>query len=242
MKGVKGVARGVLLVGVTLWFALSYGNVWATENGSSDMGGKSHQAVMADEQTKGAVAAADEAGKAVEHASAEHHGEAGHSMITKAKLKDLGYRIMNFAVLLFILIKFGAKPIAAGLNSRKNKIKNDIEDLEAKKAEAEKSFREFEAKLASIEAEIDTIVEKAVAQAEIEKVRIIEKAEQAAADIQRQAELAIQHEIMAAKRTLKNDVADQAAALAETLIQKNLTAVDQVKIVEDYLAKVGAVQ
>jgi len=47
---------------------------------------------------------------------------------------------------------------------------------------------------------------------------------------------------MEARRSLKNDVADQAAAMAETLIVKNLTAVDQVKIVEDYLAKVGAVQ
>ena len=73
-------------------------------------------------------------------------------------------------------------------------------------------------------------------------MKIIERAEQAAADIKRQAEMAIQKEIMEARRTLKNEVADKAAAMAETLIVKNLTAVDQVKIVEDYLAKVGAVQ
>ena len=41
---------------------------------------------------------------------------------------------------------------------------------------------------------------------------------------------------------LKNEIADQAAAMAEELIIKNLTAADQVKIVEDYLVKVGAVQ
>jgi len=236
---VKRVARGTILVVVTLWFALSFGTVWATENVNPDMAGKTSQTIV-EEHAKDAAAVVHEAATASEHATAEHGEE--HAIFTKAKLKDLGFRFMNFAVLVFILVYFAAKPIAAGLSGRKNKIKNDIEDLEAKKAEAEKSFKEFEAKLAGLEAEIDTIVEKAVAQAEIEKARIIEKAEQTAADIQRQAEMAIQHEIVEAKRTLKNDIADQAAAMAEELIMKNLTAADQVKIVEDYLVKVGAVQ
>ena len=73
-------------------------------------------------------------------------------------------------------------------------------------------------------------------------MKIIERAEQAAADIKRQAEMAVQKEVMEARRTLKNDVAEKAAAMAETLIMNNLTAADQIKIVEDYLAKVGAVQ
>jgi F-type H+-transporting ATPase subunit b len=234
MKGVKRVARGTILVVVTLWFALSFGTVWATENVTPDMAAKTSHAAVVEGHGKDVKAAVHEETKAAEH------GE--EPIFTKDKLKDLGLRFMNFAVLLGILLYFGAKPIAASLSGRKNKIKNDIEDLEAKKTEAEKSFKEFEAKLASIEAEIDTIVEKAVAQAEVEKGRILERAEQAAADIQRQAELAIQHEIMEAKRTLKNDIADQAAVMAEELIKKNLTAADQVSIIENYLVKVGAVQ
>jgi F-type H+-transporting ATPase subunit b len=226
---------------VTLWFALSFGTAWATENVNPDMAGKTSHEVVVEGHAKDATAVVHEEGKASENAAAEH-GEVHQPLITTAKLWDLLWRFMNFAVLMFILIKFAAKPIATGLSSRKSKIRTEIEDLEAKKAEAEKSYREFEAKLAGIEAEIDTIVEKAVAQAEIEKARIIEKAEEAAADIQRQAEMAIQYEIMEANRTLKNDIADQAAAMAEELIVKNLTAADQVKIVEDYLAKVGAVQ
>ncbi|MEE4241334.1 MAG: ATP synthase F0 subunit B [Desulfopila sp.] len=166
---------------------------------------------------------------------------AGDSL-SPEKLKDLFWRVVNFAALMIILVKFGAKPIAAALAGRQNKIKDDIEDLEARKEEAEKSYRQFEAKLAGMEKEIDSIVEKALAQAEIEKVKIIEKAEQTAADIKRQAEMTAQNEIMVARRQLKNDIADQAAAMAEELIVKNLTPEDQVKIIEDYLEKVGAVQ
>lgn len=238
MKGVKRVARGTVLVAATLWFALSCGTVWATEHANPNMAGKTSQAAAGGPAAN--AAAGIHEGKADAHAAAGQH--APKNSLSAEKLKDLGWRVMNFIALMVILIKFGAKPIAAALSSRKNKIKNEIDDLEIRKAEAEKSYKDFEAKLASVEKDIDTIVEKAVAQAEIEKVRIIEKAEQAAADIQRQAEKAIQREIMEARRMLKNEIADQAAAMAEELIIKNLTAADQVKIVEDYLVKVGAVQ
>ena len=121
---------------------------------------------------------------------------------------------------MIILVKFGAKPIGAGLAARQKKIKDEIEDLQQKRADAEKTYNDFQAKLATVESEIDKIVDRAIAQAEIEKVKIIEKAEQAAHDIKRSAEMAIQNELTEARRTLKNEVADQAAILAEKLICK----------------------
>lgn len=162
--------------------------------------------------------------------------------LSPEKLMDLFWRVLNFAALMFILVYFGAKPIGKALSGRQQAVKAEVEDLEARRAVAEQEYREFEAKLATVEKDIDTIVEKAVAQAEIEKTKILEKAEQAAADLQRSAEQAIANEIMDARRTLKNDAAEQATVIAEELIVKNLNADDQVKIVEDYLAKVGAVQ
>jgi len=76
----------------------------------------------------------------------------------------------------------------------------------------------------------------------VEKTRILEEAERAAEDIKRQAEAAVQAELVDAKRLLRNEVAEQAAAMAEELIVKNLTAEDQVAITEQYLERVGAVQ
>ena len=171
------------------------------------------------------------------------HGDAhAYDSLSPAKLTDLGWRVMNFAVLLFILIKFGAKPIGSALSGRRKQIADEIKDLEEKKAAAERSYQEFSAKLSTVEKDIDTIVEKAVAQAEIEKARIIERAEKAAEDIKRQAKMTITNEVTAAKRELKDEVTEQAAAMAEEIIKQNLTGDDQVKIVEDYLDKVGAVQ
>ena len=242
MRGVTQIARIVVLAMATLCFALSCGTVWATDQASHETAEVAKPATP--EQGHGEVTAAGttEAAGHGEAAAKGGHGAAAGGSLSPAKLKDLGWRVMNFIVLMIILVKFAAKPIGASLAGRQKRIKDEIEDLQTKRAEAERSYREFEAKLASVEKDIDKIVEKAVAQAELEKVKIIERAEQAAADIKRQAEMAVQKEVMEARRTLKNDVAEKAAAMAETLIVNNLTAADQVKIVEDYLAKVGAVQ
>jgi F-type H+-transporting ATPase subunit b len=225
----------MVLVTAALWFALSVGTVWAAEQ-------KSHETPAAVQEVasgQGHEAVSVEAG----HGAAAEGGHAAvRNSLSAEKLKDLGWRVVNFIALMIILVKFGAKPIGAGLAGRQKRIRDEIEELEAKRAAAEKSYRDFESKLATVEKDIDKIVEKAVAQAELEKVKILERAELAAADIKRQAELAVQKEIMDARRYLKDEVADKAAAMAESLIMKNLTPGDQVKIVEDYLAKVGAVQ
>jgi F-type H+-transporting ATPase subunit b len=163
-------------------------------------------------------------------------------MITAAKLKDLFWRTANFIALVIILVKFLAKPIAGGLAGRRRGIREEIETLEAKRDEAERSYKEFESRLAGMEKEMDTVVEKAIAMAQDEKVRILNEAEQSAEDIKRQAEAAVNAAVVEAKRSLQEEVADQAAAMAEELIVKNLTPEDQVTITEQYLEKVGAVQ
>ena len=233
MKGRTGVGRVLFLLTFIMCGFLAV-SAWASE--TNDV----HAA--ADNGVHGTAdaghAAMDTAhGEAAEGDTAAHGGS-----LSSEKLWDLLWRVINFAILVVILVYFGAKPIASGLSGRQKKIKNEIEDLESRRDLAEKSYHEFEEKLAGMEKEIGNIVERAIAQAEVEKVKIIEKAEQTAADIKRQAEMAIQNELMDARRRLKNDIADQATAMAEGLIKKNLTDIDQVKIIEDYLDKVGAVQ
>ncbi len=251
MRGMKRTIGKSALVALILWFALAAGNVWATDHGTTAATGEGMP--TADAHVSAEMKGEVNAGHAVVegHAAEEAalHGDAaaaGHGApmdsLSPAKLKDLGWRVMNFIVLMIILVKFGAKPIANGLGSRRQQIRDEIEELEAKKVDAEKAYKEFSAKLESVEKDVGSIVEKAVAQAEIEKVRILEAAAKSADDVKRSAEMAIANEVTAAKRSLKVSVTEQAAIMAEELIIKNLTADDQVKIIEDYLDKVGAVQ
>jgi len=235
MRGMKRTfGRGALVV-LILWFALAAGSVWASDHGGGHTAPVDAHAVA---DTHGAEADAIGHGGAAAAQGGAHVADS----LSPGKLKDLGFRVMNFIVLLIILVKFGAKPIADSLGDRRQQIRDEIEDLESKKVKAEQDYKEFSVKLEAVEKDVETIVEKAVAQAEVEKGRILEAAEQSAADIKRSAESAIANEITAAKRDLKVSVTEQAAVMAEELIVKNLTADDQVKIIEDYLDKVGAVQ
>jgi F-type H+-transporting ATPase subunit b len=243
VKQIAGFANKSALVAAALWLTLAAGSVWASEavHGAGAQAGD-HAAAVVGHAADGGAVAADHGGVAAD----AHGADAGHGAkrdsLSPAKLKDLGLRVMNFVALMIILIKFGAKPIGSALSGRRKQVKEELDTLQAKKVEAERSYKDFSAKLASVEKDVDQIVEKAIAQAEIEKVKIIERAEKAAEDIKRQAQMAVANEVVAARRMLKNDVADQAAIMAESLIMKNLTADDQVKIVEDYLDKVGAIQ
>lgn len=176
------------------------------------------------------------------HAAADAQGAAHGGSLSPEKLKDLGWRVMNFAVLVIILVKFLKKPLADSLKNRKEGIRAEFEDLEARRGEAEREYKEYEGKLAGIDDELKTMVENAITQGQKEKERILEEAERAAESIQRQAEMAVQNEIADAKRRLKAEITEQAAVMAEEIIKKNLQDADQDKLVEDYLTKVGGLK
>jgi F-type H+-transporting ATPase subunit b len=243
------MARAGALAVAMFWVALSVTSAWASEekqNASPVAGAHTGQTAAqqyghAGLSEHGEPVIVDDSSLPGAHAEGGGHAAAQDSL-SPAKLKDLGLRVMNFVALMIILIKFGAKPIGSALSGRRKQVRDDLESLEAKKAEAERSYKEFSEKLASVEKDVDQIVEKAIAQAEIEKAKIIERAEKMAEDIKRQAQMAVANEVTAARRMLKNEIADKAAVMAEALIVKNLTDDDQVKIVEDYLDKVGAIQ
>ena len=83
--------------------------------------------------------------------------------IPTAKWWDLLWRTLNFAVLAIVLAKLLSKPIANGLKGRRQSIREEFEDLEDRKAEADKVYQEYEEKLSSIEQEIDEIIKNAIA-------------------------------------------------------------------------------
>lgn len=178
------------------------------------------------------------AGTLYASSGAEHHGGG----FSHAKLMDLLFRTLNFAALVVIMIKFLTKPIASALGGRRAGIAAQFSELEEKRVQAEKNYKIYEEKLSRIDEEASKIVSAAVAQAESEKVRILAEAKRAAEDIQRKATMSVQNEMNAAKRQLLASISEQAVAMAEELIKKNLQDADQAKLVEDYLAKVGALK
>ncbi len=167
------------------------------------------------------------------------HGAVHGGSLSHEKLMDLLWRALNFAGLVVILVWALKKPFSTGLASRRQSISDQFSELEAQRGEAERKYKEFESKLATMDQEAAAILEAARAQGEAEKQRIIADAERAAADITRQAGMAVQHELAEATRRLREEMAEQAVAMAEIIIKKNLTDTDQSRLLDDYLAKLG---
>lgn len=165
---------------------------------------------------------------------------AGESSFDKPK--DLLWRVMNFTALVALLVFLLKKPLANALNSRRETIRTQLEELEAKRAAAERAYQECEGKLAGLEAEAKSILEEALRQGEAEKARLIAEGERAAGDMKRQAEMAVQHELTSATTRLKAEIAEEAAKAAEELIRQNLQPADEARMIESYLDKVGGVQ
>jgi F-type H+-transporting ATPase subunit b len=150
------------------------------------------------------------------------------------------FRIMNFVVLAGALFFLLRKPIPRALSSRVQGIQNQLNDLEARKAEAEKHLAECNQKLGELEKEAERIVSEYIRQGQDAKARILKEAESASEKIQAQARRNIEHEFEQTKAQLQREIFEQSLAKAEALLKQNVTAEDQSKLVEDYLQKVVA--
>ena len=64
------------------------------------------------------------------------------------------WTIINFLIFLFIILKFGSKPIMNGLKAREERINSAIETAEKTKLEAEKLFLESEKRINSAKEEM----------------------------------------------------------------------------------------
>lgn len=149
-----------------------------------------------------------------------------------------GYRVMNFVVLAGVLFFLLRKPIPRALNSRISGIQDQLKDLEARKAEAEKQLAETNQRLSALEKEAERITADYIRQGQEAKARILKEAEAAAAKVQAQARRSIEYEFEQAKARLQAEIFEKSLVNAEELLTRSITPQDQARLVEDYLEKV----
>jgi F-type H+-transporting ATPase subunit b len=170
------------------------------------------------------VAAASEAG--------------GHGGISPEKITDFTWRTVNFLVFAAILFKLVAKPAKNFFAKRSVDIAASLEDLEAKKTAAAQAVKEAETRLAEVAKEREGIIQQYIKEGELEKSKILDKANQVAERIKEMAALSIQTETKKAAQGLKQEVVDLATKLATDTLKEKATYADQQGLVEEYLQKV----
>ena len=166
----------------------------------------------------------------------------GHSGCggTKGWINTDTYRVMNFAVLAIGLIILLRKPASNALDDRIKGIREQLNDLETKKLEAEKNLAQYNERLSLLDKEAEKIVAEYIKQGNEAKKRILDAAGDAALKLEEQARRNIEHEFKQARSKLKEEVVEKALVMAEEIIKRNISGKDQEKLVSEYLEKVVA--
>ena len=170
-------------------------------------------------------------------ASEAAHG-GGHGGISPEKIQDLIWRTVNFVVFAGILIKLVAKPAKKFFAQRSQDVATTLEELEARQAAAEAAVKAAEARLAEVAKERESVIQQFIAEGEMEKAKILDKANMVAARIKEMAAFTIQQETKKAAQDLREEVVGLATQMATDMIKEKATYADQQGLVEEYLKKV----
>lgn len=162
-------------------------------------------------------------------------GEGGDS---KALWIDFGWRMFNFALLVWFLYWAVAKKAKEFFTGRRENIKTALAQAVAEKEEAERKFKEYSARLDKATEEMSSIIETIKAQGLVEKDKIIEDAKKTAEKIKEDAKMRIEQEFKSAVNALRIEAVQISVQMAEEILKKNITPEHHEYMVKDYLDKV----
>ncbi len=142
------------------------------------------------------------------------------------------WAILSFLVVLFILWKKAIPPILGAMDSRAEKIREALAAADQAKADAEAAMAAHQGNLETARQESRSIIEEGKRDAEKVKAQIIEDASQEAGEISQR----VTREIQLAKEAALDDLHKRSVALsidlAGKLIQKNLSAKENQKLID----------
>ncbi len=147
-------------------------------------------------------------------------------------------RVVNFVIVVGIIWKFAGKGIADFFRGRQDKIRHELDDLDARRRDAEAKIKDVEKSIANLDKEKAAILAEAKAQGEALKAAIVAEAEKKAVQIKTAAENAAATERKVMLDQIRAEVAGMIVETAEALIKEKLTAEDHQKLVDKYLTKV----
>lgn len=192
---------------------------------------------------RGAEHATDGAGHEEGAEGEEHeHGTPEFNFADFSNKKTPPYlaALINFALLAYLYVRLGKKPVAEALKNRRATVAKEIDDATRILKEAEARAKKYQAKLDSLDDDVDG-AKKALAQAgEAEKTRITGEAQEKAVRMEKDARFLLDQEIRQMRLDLVRETVEEAVAAAEELLKKRVTMADQERLAEDFLRELAA--
>ena len=149
------------------------------------------------------------------------------------------WKFMNLAVFIAILVYLLKKPLSEAFKAKRELIRAELIKAEEEKQAALAQLTATEAKLARLDAEATSIREKAAAEADAEKRRILEQTEVDINKLRAQARSEIARLSQQARLELRRFSAEESIRLAEERIKQEITPEKDARLVRTNIQSIG---
>ena len=148
---------------------------------------------------------------------------------------DLVMRWVNFVIIVFVLVKFGRKPIKDFLSNRREEIGQQIKKYEQQKEAVAEKIEEANNLLKNSITRFEKIKKRIVEDGEKKKQQIIEGARQESILLLTGTRQKIENQIVEARNLIRSELIESAIALAERRLPEEITAVDEQKLIDHFM-------
>ncbi|WP_133580846.1 F0F1 ATP synthase subunit B [Aureibacillus halotolerans] len=160
-------------------------------------------------------------------------------MASGLAIGDIFVQLLAFALLLLLLKKFALKPLIKVMKDRETFVANEIDSAETSRKEAESFLKQQQETLEAARKEAQAILENAKKMGEDRQSDILKAAQDEAERLREAAIRDIQNEREQALVSVREQVASLSVLIASKVIEKELNAADQEKLIEDYIKEAG---
>jgi len=151
----------------------------------------------------------------------------------------LALALLNFALLLWLVVRLGRRPLRIFLDTRRRELEEQIAEASHLRAQAEQQLAAAQQQLERVEGEIAELLAAAARDAEHERDHLLSQAAAEAQRIVASAERTLRQEVDRIRRQLEVGAIGAALEAAERLLQQRVTADDRRRLQEECLAQLG---
>ena len=147
--------------------------------------------------------------------------------------------LLNTLTIFFVAKKFLFKPVMQIIADRQKEIHDMYADAGCAQQKAMELQAEYQQKLAAAQETSERIVKEAVARGQSREEDILRKANEEANAILEKAAADIALEKKKAINDAKDEISGISMAIAEKVVERQLTAEDQTKLINDFIHSLG---
>ena len=151
------------------------------------------------------------------------------------KIWMLSWRLLNFLILVYLMVRLLKKPLSSFFQESARVIREQLQGTEQACQEAEQELQEMENRLEALDQEIQKLQGVIGEHGQRERDKIIANARQTAEQMLEKAKLEAAYSAQQAKNQLRFEVIDSAVKMAAESIQKAIKSGDQERLVKEYL-------